>query len=134
MVLEPQVKPVSREFWSRPWVTMWGVNSVIVLSLIPFLSFYRWSIVALLGFAAPEIWAVTHPGSWTPPLTSVIARHTKRWQALTAIGVLWGMAGSYWFDMPNENPFAWAGYVGIGWWLFDHFTQTFESEERRGRS
>jgi len=117
--------------WNPYWVIMWGVISAVLLSVVWFIPFKAWTVLAVLLFGIPEWIGIRRQDAY-PPLTHVIVRYVPRPITHIALGALVGLICGFWAGLPAIF------FVGIGaalaldHWLTDHFDTSYEHTDMVG--
>jgi hypothetical protein len=77
--------------WSRPWLVMWAVVSVGLLTAAFLLPFRTWFVLAVVFFGIPESYGIL-AGKYDayPPLTHVIRHFLKNYLAFPLIYFFFG--------------------------------------------
>lgn len=114
----------SRE-WSKWWIAMWATFVVVLLALIPFVSFGHWVTAVLILFGIPEAFGTWKQDDAFPPLTHVIVKYLDRELSFPVIFFFYGSTAAYWFGFPNRA-LALGAFAGLMGWLIAHFERRYE--------
>ena len=125
------MRPVTVHIWARWWVLGWVAILIVSWLAFLFLPWWWWLIVLTVGFLGPELWAVTHEPSATPPLTSILRRYVKSYLAFPMLGFLVAAPVAY---LVTGSPF-YILFIGVpaalGFWLIEHFSSTYSRRTPR---
>jgi len=124
------MKPTTVHIWHRWWVLGWSALLVVIVLAVVFLPWWWWLVIAAVGFLGPELWAVTHEPSSTPPLTSILRRYVPSWVAFPLLGSLVGGIVAFWIAGPFIGLMIGLA-AGLGFWLIEHFTSTYSRRTPR---
>lgn len=118
------MKPVVVHIWSRVWVLGWVAVLIIAWVAFVFLPWWWWIIVLAVGFLGPELYAVTHEPSSTPPLTSILRRYVPSYIAFPLLGFLVATPIAYLIGGPFIGLTVGVA-AALAFWLIEHFTSTY---------
>ena len=109
--------------WNRLWVLMWAFFSVGLLTVVFYVSFWPWLVLALLFFGVPEAIGIRARGDALPPLTHVIRHFLPNYVAFPLIYGLFGAIAARWMEFPRPWPLG--ALLALLGWLTDHFQVTY---------
>jgi hypothetical protein len=113
--------------WSRPWLAMWLVVAVGLISAAFLLPFRTWAVLAAVCFGLPEGIALLRRTDALPPLTYVTAYYLPRWLTFALVGALTGSIGATWLGF--DRPLRLGGLLALYSWALSHFDVTYEEVE-----
>jgi hypothetical protein len=113
--------------WSKPWLVMWLVNSVVLISSAFFVDVGPWTIMAAVLFFAPEAVSLAKKNDALPPLTHAIRHFLPNYLAFPLIYGALGGAGAKWLGF--ERPSGIAALMALLGWLTDHFSVTYSQPD-----
>lgn len=119
------MKEVPKE-WSKLWILMWLVNSLIVIISAFIVPPRIWAAIATALFGIPEVISLVRKGDRYPPLTYVSAYFLPRWLVVTLIGTLTGAVGAMWLGI--DDGWLIAFLLGLFAWGQDHYDVTYSSK------
>lgn len=129
---DEEVKPIKVHIWHKWWV--WGWICLLVSGLVALMLLPWWAVFyAAACFLGPEIWAIKHEPSATPPLTSILRRYVVSWLAFPIIGYMVGICiGAVLYDRDWQEQLFAVGF-GVIMWCVEHFINTHFKQVKRSR-
>jgi hypothetical protein len=113
--------------WSKLWLLMWLINSVVLIGSAFFVDVGPWTIMAAVLFFAPEAVSLAKKDDGLPPLTHAIRHFLPNYLAFPLIYGALGGAGAKWLGF--ERPSGIAALMALLGWLTDHFSVTYSQPD-----
>jgi hypothetical protein len=98
---------------------MWGLITVALLSLAPFMYVWDWFTLVFFAFGIPEVIGTLKQDDKYPPLTHVIVRYVNAEFSIPFMVGMAGGIGSHW--LTTGRPLERGLLFGFVAWVLVHF-------------